>query len=172
MWGISFTLEVYFICPDSQNVTAITVWRCGSRTWSSTSRSRNMNHAQRPSPRSEWSTSLLTSRWKTKCISKDTTSTTSKWFVSCCFEVRQFYISIQQNMELNTCDLLGSSTWRWSPWCLKTPCLRSATLRTSPPYTPSLETAPSLPVCSTTQVNMIRNGSVLKGTEVYCFLIY
>lgn len=51
----------------------------------------------------------------------------------------------------------GSSTWRWSPWCLRIRCSKSATLRTSPPHTPSSGTAPSLQVCSTTQVNVNRS---------------
>lgn len=52
----------------------------------------------------------------------------------------------------------GSSTWRWSPWCLKTPSSRSATLRTSPPRTPSSGTAPSWPACSTTRVRRNAGG--------------
>lgn len=55
-----------------------------------------------------------------------------------------------------------SLTWRWSPWCLKILCLRSATSRTSHPHTPSSETAPSLPVYFITQVNIIRNQLCLQ----------
>lgn len=69
----------YFISLNSCNFPAITAWPCGFRTWSNTSRSRNMNLAQRPSLRNEWSTSLSTSPWKIKCIAKDTTSMTSKF---------------------------------------------------------------------------------------------
>lgn len=62
--------------------TAITVWLCGSQTWSSTSRNRNTIQRQRLSLKKEWSMSRLTSPWKTKCIAKDTTSMTSKSLLS------------------------------------------------------------------------------------------
>lgn len=70
-------LYLFFRCFVSHALAATTAWRCGSPTWSSTSRSRSTSPRPRPSLRSEWSTWRLTSPWKTKFIAKDIISMTS-----------------------------------------------------------------------------------------------
>lgn len=57
---------------------ATMVWPCGSPTWSNTCRNRSTPRAPRSSSRRRWSTSPLTSPWRTRSTARGSTSMTSE----------------------------------------------------------------------------------------------
>lgn len=73
------SLHVRIFDPRLLGFAATTAWQCGSRTWSSTCRSRSTPHAPSFLSRREWNTSPLTSRWRTRSTVRASTSTTSEF---------------------------------------------------------------------------------------------